>query len=175
MPHKMGPRNKALSGTTNTTKHTQFSILQRAPKIYKFSLLLPPPPPSSEKWINAPVPELTTINVCKWIQQYKSYLKKLVKKWLITRLWENNRNGWSWCHFSQEKFPHTLIPVIASKCCGSIPFRFPGPPCRRPYCTHNDIPWKQYAWFDACFPALRSIMFSRPPPPHTTHTDMYTH
>ena len=33
----------------NTTKHTQFSILRRAPKTLKFFLLLPP---QSEKWID---------------------------------------------------------------------------------------------------------------------------
>ena len=34
-----------------------------------------------------------------------------------------NQNWWSW-YFSQEKLPHTLIPVIASTYCGSMPFHF---------------------------------------------------
>ena len=41
-----------------------------------------------------------------------------------------NQNCWSWYHFSQEKLPRTLIPVIASIYCGkyAVPF-FSGPPC----------------------------------------------
>ena len=40
------------------------------------------------------------------------------------------QNCWSWCHFSQEKLPHTLIPIIASSWCWkyAVPF-FYGPPC----------------------------------------------
>ena len=43
-----------------------------------------------------------------------------------------NQNFWSWYHFSQEKLPHTLIPVIASTYCEryAVPgFFFSGPPC----------------------------------------------
>ena len=49
---------------TNTTKHTKFSILRRAPRAFFFTatlnilkfFLLPPPPPQSEKLIDAPGP-----------------------------------------------------------------------------------------------------------------------
>ena len=35
-----------------------------------------------------------------------------------------NRNCWSWYHFSQEKLPHTLIPVSASTYCGKYAILF---------------------------------------------------
>ena len=47
-----------------------------------------------------------------------------------------NQNVRSWYHFSQEKLPHTLIPVIAStlwKVCRSV-FFFLGHPVYRRYC-----------------------------------------
>ena len=41
-----------------------------------------------------------------------------------------SQNCWSWYHFSQEKLPRTLIPIIASTYCGKYPVPFfSGPPC----------------------------------------------
>ena len=43
----------------------------------------------------------------------------------------NQKNCWSWYNFSQEKLPHTLIPIITFLYCWkyyAVPF-FYGPPC----------------------------------------------
>ena len=49
-----------------------------------------------------------------------------------------NHTWWSWYHFSQEKLPQTMLPVIASTYCGkyAVPC-FSGTPCI--YVLHDGI------------------------------------
>ena len=76
------------------------------------------------------------INKVNWITAHKhgkpkwhSFFPSFFGSWncLTKCALENkvlNQNWWSWYHFSQEKLPQTLIPVIASTYCGkyAVPF-----------------------------------------------------
>ena len=60
----------------------------------------------------------------------KFWVSTLSHKMCPTKQTTVHQHLWSWYHFSQEKLPQTLMPVIASTYCRKygIPF-FSGPPC----------------------------------------------